>query len=146
MMLFSCSKDPLYTPPFRKSLHFYFQSTRPYTIHHGHFRLQLMASIPSPSGKGSQNILVKEKYYWRNTLPFDVTLAIKASRIDSFEALKKEKHISYYLRLHWDSDGNGKMCQGDLGFDYQICIPEITISERRQKLYLKEKPGQMNCP
>ena len=139
-MLFGCYKEPLYTPTPQKKLTFYVQSTTPYAIRHGHFRLQLMASVQTQSGKHIENKVLKEQYYWRNSLPFDIIMTIKQSRIDSLQNIETDHRITYYLKLQWDSDGNGKFCRGDLGFDYQMCLPDVTLTEKRQKLYLKTKP------
>ena len=104
-----------------------------------------MASIRTQSGKYLESRVLKEQYFWRNTLPIDVIMPIKQSRIDSFQDKEIAHPIRYYLKLQWDSDGNGKLCRGDLGFDYQMCLPDVILKEKRQKLYLKTKPDLMHC-
>ena len=141
----NCSKEPFYVPQPRLYMDLYFQATEAYTIEHGHFQLQLKGAWKDPQTGLINEITLKDTYFWKNSLPFEIELPIMQYRIDSLQSAARDATIAYYLNLRWDSDGNRQLCKGDLSFDYRMCSPYIQLTEQRQQLYLKRKTSNMGC-
>ena len=125
-----CTKEPFYVPQPRLYIDLYFQASEPYTIQHGHFQLQLKGFWKNPQTGVREEIILKDTYFWKNKLPFELELPVMKYRIDSLQSLAPEEEIQYYLNLGWDSDGNSLLCKGDLSFDYRMCSPNIELTER----------------
>lgn len=141
----NCTKEPFYVPQPRLYMDLYFQASEPYFIEHGHFQLQLLGIWNDPQTGEQEEVILKDTYFWKSKLPFELELPVMRYRIDSLQSLVAVPEIQYYLNLRWDSDGNRQLCQGDLSFDYRMCSPYITLTEQRQQLYLKSKTSDKGC-
>ena len=140
----SCTKEPFYVPQPRLFMDLYFQASEPYIIEHGHFQLQLIAYWQDASGQRKEMPL-KAAYFWKNSLPFRLELPVMLYKIDSLQQRAQHNKIDYHLKLRWDSNGNGALCQGDLSFDYRMCSPYVSSTEERQVRYLKPQHSAMGC-
>lgn len=92
-----------------------------------------MADIPAS--------LITKQCLSVDELPVLLSIDIPKNPTDKVEFLNNPENERYYVGIEWDSDGNGKICEGDIfqAYDPSICSVTIDINgTEKYLLYLLE--------
>ena len=73
--------------------------------------------------------LITRQIFNSTQVPFTLKLEMPKNAADLIEYINDEKYAKYYLTITWDSDNNGKICNGDISIDYNINFPDIFINK-----------------
>lgn len=73
--------------------------------------------------------LITQKKFNSTQIPFILNLEMPENAADRIEYINDKKYARYYLGINWDSDGNGKICNGDIAIDYDAKFPDISIDK-----------------
>lgn len=83
--------------------------------------------------------LITRQVFNTDEIPFVITIDLPRSPSKKIEYINDFNDASYYLALEWDSDGNGKRCNGDISEDFErnSGIGRLDLSSRKiQSFYL----------
>src|SRR5690606_24487435 len=59
------------------------------------------------------SIIVSEEYE-ATIIPFTLQIEIPNDPLSRIELIDDKKDARYYMHIEWDSDNNGKVCEGDI--------------------------------
>lgn len=90
--------------------------------------------------------LITHQQFQSTKVPFTVKIKIPKNAADSIEHINNKANAKYYLNIEWDSDGNGKKCNGDISIDFNTKFPEISLeSNEKQIIFLKKLTSSTPC-
>ena len=135
-----CSKEPLYEPVEKQYFDFELQTSHYYQIRRGTFQVRLIEVISDGVSKSSV-IQIANDSFFANKLPFKGSFSFTQAVWDSLTKNNK----SYFIDIKWDSDGNGSYCNGDLIVDSELEFPQLKLSEKKKRFYLKERTHGVLC-
>lgn len=105
-------------------------------------------NIKNPEGKVqlyavAENIadvpatLLEEKSIQQATVPFTIDFVLSKDHKSLIKpALAAHEKVKYYVTIKWDSDGNGKVENGDITIDYDRKFPNVQLGAGKQQVYL----------
>jgi len=73
--------------------------------------------------------LITHKKFNSTQIPFILKIEIPENAADIIEYINDKNDAKYYLNIDWDSDGNGKICNGDISIDFNASYPDIFINK-----------------
>ncbi|HEA22839.1 hypothetical protein LCGC14_0502580 [marine sediment metagenome] len=102
---------------------------------------ELMVSIYGfdPNYQDVLASLITKQVFNTDQIPFVVRIDIPSNPSQKIEYINDTNDASYYLALEWDSDGNGKRCNGDIleDFERNSGIARLNLTTRKiQSFYL----------
>ena len=80
--------------------------------------------------------LITKQCFGVAELPVLLSIDIPKNPTDKVEFLNNPENVRYYVGIEWDSDGNGKRCEGDIFQAYDPSIGSVTIDINGTEKYL----------
>lgn len=102
-------------------------SSEPIKISNPGFVIQVYGFFPSFQDVPAT--LITSQRVNSNQLPFTLIMAIPENAEDLIKFNNHSESAMYYLHIFWDSDDNGKICNGDLAIDFNNNFPYIFIDK-----------------
>ena len=92
-------------------------------------------------------VLLASQNFEAEALPSEVRLEIPKNPYAPIPHLEDNKDARFYLEIQWDSDNNGRLCQGDIDLDHSIRNVELININRRdpQEIMLSTIPEDVPC-
>lgn len=121
-----------------------FLGTAPMNVKQPEFTISIFGYDPLLEDHPA-SLIVKEAFE-ATEVPFTLRIPIPENPSSKIDGLRNEEDARYYLNLEWDSDGNGIICEGDIGIDYNAKIPNLDLeSQEEQNIYLSYIPESTFC-
>lgn len=137
-LLSSCKKDETVN-----IIDVEFRSTESFQIRNKSFKISIYGYDPNWQDVSAS--LITQQEFEASQVPFSIKIKIPEDPEKNIEYLNDKDYAKYYLHLDWDSDGNNKVCKGDITLDYSK-FPEVKLDKRsKQSFLVKSIPSTTLC-
>lgn len=112
-------------------------------VNNTNFKLEVYGFDPNISDV--QATMITRQEFSSSKFPFTLKIKIPENAASKISPVSNIADAQYYLNINWDSDNNGKICKGDISFDYTSHFPSLLINDNgTQTFHLKTITTECN--